>query len=107
MPGKHTIFTIGHSTRSIDEFVELLQENGFELLADVRSMPRSKRHPQFNIETLPLSLKEHTIEYLHIPALGGLRGKKKDATPSRNAAWRVSNFRNYADYAETSVFRHG
>src|SRR5437773_1039082 len=93
MPGKQTIYTIGHSTRSIEEFVELLQENEIQLLADVRSMPRSKRHPQFNIETLPVSLKEHSIEYLHIPALGGLRGKKKDEVPSRNTAWRVSNFR--------------
>jgi|SRR5665213_4409614 len=102
-----TIFTIGHSTRSIDEFLALLQQVGVDLLVDVRSIPRSRTNPQFNADALPGPLGDVGIHYRHLPALGGLRHRKKGATPSLNTFWRVVAFRNYADYAETDAFRTG
>ena len=98
------IWTIGHSTRNIDAFISLLEENGIKLLADVRSLPGSKRYPQFNKETLEESLKERGIRYEHFPELGGRRKSKPD---SRNSAWRNASFRGYADYMETEEFRKG
>ena len=98
------IWTIGHSTRAIDNFVSLLEENGIKLVADVRSLPGSKRHPQFNRETLAESLKEHGIGYEHFPELGGRRKVKKE---SNNTAWRNASFRGYADHMETEEFRTG
>jgi uncharacterized protein (DUF488 family) len=98
------IWTIGHSTRQIDIFISLLEENGIKLIADVRLLPGSKRHPQFNKETLANSLRERGIRYEHFPELGGRRKAKPD---SRNTAWRNEAFRGYADYMETNEFREG
>jgi uncharacterized protein (DUF488 family) len=99
-------FTIGHSTRSIEEFVALLHESRVILVADVRTVPRSRANPQFNADTLPASLAERGIGYEHIAALGGLRGKRKGG-PSPNGMWENDSFRNYADYAMTEPFRAG
>jgi uncharacterized protein (DUF488 family) len=96
-----TIFTIGHSTRTIDEFVELLKTNGVTMLVDVRTVPRSRHNPQFNKETLPNALKPYGIKYVHMPDIGGLRHPKRD---SINLAWRNSSFRGYADYMQTQEF---
>ena len=95
------IWTIGHSTRRIDEFISLLKENGIELLADVRAWPGSKRYPHFNKEPLAESLNAHGIRYEHFPELGG---KRKPNPDSHNIAWRNTSFRGYADYMETSAF---
>jgi uncharacterized protein (DUF488 family) len=98
------IWTIGHSTRKIDIFISLLEDNGIKLIADVRMFPGSKRYPQFNREPLASSLSEHGIRYEHFPELGGRRKPKPD---SRNTAWRNEAFRGYADYMETEEFRKG
>lgn len=100
-------FTIGHSTRTIVEFADLLQESRVDLVVDVRSMPRSRTNPQFNGESLPEALAPWQIGYEHIAELGGLRGKAQGAEPSPNAYWRVRGFRNYADYALTKPFSTG
>jgi uncharacterized protein (DUF488 family) len=102
-----TVFTIGHSTRTIPEFVALLRQVDVDLLVDVRSIPRSRAMPQFNLEALPASLAEAGIAYQHLPMLGGRRHHPKGSPPSRNTFWRVLAFRNYADYAETSPFHTG
>ena len=98
------IWTIGHSTRTIDEFVAALETHGIKLVADVRSLPGSKRYPQFNKEALAQSLGERGIRYEHFPELGGRRKAKKN---SHNTAWRNASFRGYADYMKTEEFREG
>jgi uncharacterized protein (DUF488 family) len=98
------IWTIGHSTRGIDEFISLLEKNGIKLLADVRSWPGSKRHPQYNKEALAKSLSECGIRYEHLVELGGRRKTRRD---SGNTAWRNASFRGYADHMETEDFRKG
>ena len=98
------IWTIGHSTRTIDEFISLLKENEIQLLADVRAWPSSKRYPQFNKDALAESLNANGIRYEHFPELGGKRKAKPD---SRNTAWRNASFRGYADYMETEQFQRG
>jgi uncharacterized protein (DUF488 family) len=98
------VWTIGHSTRTIEEFVGALQANGIKLLADVRLLPGSKRYPQFNKEELAKSLREHGIGYEHFPELGGRRKARKD---SRNTAWRNESLRGYADHMETAEFASG
>jgi uncharacterized protein (DUF488 family) len=98
------IWTIGHSTRKIDIFPSLLEENGIKLVADVRMFPGSKRYPQFGREALANSLGEAGIRYEHFPELGGRRKAKPD---SQNTAWRNESFRGYADYMETEDFRKG
>ena len=98
------IWTIGHSTRTIDEFISLLQANQIRLLFDVRSLPGSKRYPQFNKEALADSLGKTGIQYEHFPELGGRRKAKPE---SKNTAWRNASFRGYADYMETEEFRKG
>jgi len=98
------IWTIGHSTRGIDEFISLLEENEIKLLVDVRAWPGSKRYPQFNKDALAESLNAHGIRYEHFPELGGKRKSKPD---SRNTAWRNASFRGYADYMETEQFQKG
>ena len=98
------IWTIGHSTRGIDEFISLLKENQIKLLIDVRAFPGSKRYPQFNREALAKSLNAHGIRYEHFPELGG---KRKSRPDSRNTAWRNASFRGYADYMETEQFQKG
>jgi hypothetical protein len=96
-----TILTIGHSTRPLDEFIELLRLNGVTLLVDVRTVPRSRHNPQFNQESLPESLSAHGIAYQHLPELGGLRKTRKD---SPNTGWENASFRGYADYMQTPEF---
>ncbi len=98
------IWTIGHSTRTIGKFISLLEEHGIKLLADVRSLPGSKRYPQFNKETLADSLAQAGIRYEHFPELGGRRKARHD---SRNTAWRNASFRGYADHMETEEFGKG
>jgi uncharacterized protein (DUF488 family) len=100
-------FTIGHSTRSIQEFTDLLRAEQVGLVVDVRTVPRSRTNPQFNRDTLPDSLAAHQIGYEHIAALGGLRGKQRSAEPSPNGFWTNTSFRNYADHALTPDFRAG
>ncbi len=107
MPEPGTIFTIGHSTRPLAELVALLREAGVAVLVDVRSVPRSRANPQFNTETLAPALAAAGIAYHHLPALGGLRGRRRGAAASRNTLWQVEAFRNYADYALTAAFRAG
>jgi uncharacterized protein (DUF488 family) len=98
------VFTVGHSTRSIEEFLALLTAHEIKLLVDVRTVPRSRHNPQFNREALPGSLSAAGIAYLHMPELGGLRHPRKDST---NTAWRNLSFRGYADYMETPEFEKG
>ncbi len=92
---------MGHSTLPIDSFLALLVAYGIELLMDIRTIPRSRRNPQFNTDVLPASLATAGIGYLHRPALGGLRHARKD---SINTAWRNASFRGYADYMQTAEF---
>lgn len=98
------IWTIGHSTRTIEVFISLLAEQGIRLLVDVRSLPGSKRYPQFNTEALADSLGEAGIRYEHFPELGG---RRKAMPGSTNIAWRNASFRGYADYMETEEFQKG
>ena len=102
-----TIFTIGHSTRTLAELVALLRQVDVTLLVDVRSFPRSRTTPQFNQDTLPDALAAEGIGYRHLGAIGGRRHHRKGAPHSINLYWRVLAFRNYADYAETAEFRAG
>src|SRR6185312_1167921 len=102
-----TVFTIGHSTRTIADFVALLRQAGVDMVVDVRSFPRSRTNPQFNTETLPGTLAEAGMSYRHLSALGGRRHRSKAAAPSLNLLWRNDSFRNYADYAATDAFRAG
>ena len=99
-----TVFTIGHSTRTLEELVAILQSHGVSELVDVRTVPRSRHVPQFNAETLPSALAASGIEYMSLPALGGLR---KASPNSVNMAWRNASFRGYADYMQTPAFRAG
>jgi uncharacterized protein (DUF488 family) len=101
-----TVFTIGHSTRPIEEFAALLREAGVDLVVDIRTVPRSRTNPQYNRETLPEALRPYGLGYRHIAALGGRRGRRKGG-PSPNTLWRNDSFRNYADYATTDAFRAG
>ena len=96
-----TIFTIGHSTRPIDEFIELLRANGVTQLIDIRTIPKSRHNPQFNTDALSASLRAERIRYLHLKALGGLRHAKAD---SINVGWRNASFRGFADYMQTDEF---
>lgn len=100
-------FTIGHSTRTVDEFVELLRQVEVDLVVDVRSIPRSRTNPQYNLETFSETLSAYQIAYAYIPALGGRRGKARDVPPTVNAFWDNQSFHNYADYAMTEAFRSG
>ena len=102
-----TTFTIGHSTRTLSELMDLLREAQIELLVDVRSVPRSRTNPQFNIDILPEALAAAGVGYRHLPSLGGRRHHRKNAMPSPNTLWRNASFRNYADYAGTEAFRVG
>jgi uncharacterized protein (DUF488 family) len=98
------IFTIGHSTRSIEEFVELLRAGPAELVVDVRTVPRSRRNPQYNEDALPDELAPFQIGYVRIPGLGGLRGRSNDVPPEVNGHWENQSFHNYADYALSGEF---
>jgi uncharacterized protein (DUF488 family) len=95
------VLTIGHSTRSIESFIEMLLAHGVKRLVDVRTIPRSRTNPQFNRESLAQALAEAGIGYTHVAELGGLRHARKD---SRNTGWRNASFRGYADYMQTPEF---
>lgn len=103
----YRFFTIGHSTRSIGEFADLLRNAEVQLVIDVRTVPRSRTNPQYNSEILPKTLSESQIEYEHIAALGGLRGRKRDVPADVNAFWQNQRFHNYADYAMSEDFHSG
>lgn len=96
-----TIYTIGHSTRPADEFTRILHTYGIELLADIRTVPRSRKNPQYDQEELKRLLRGARISYRHLAGLGGLRHAHKD---SPNAGWRNASFRGYADYMQTPEF---
>jgi len=96
------LYTIGHSTRSLEELLALLRENGVERLADIRRYPGSRRYPHFSRDALSQSLPEQGIEYIHVPELGGRRSPLRD---SPNTAWRNPQFRAYADHMGTDEFR--
>jgi uncharacterized protein (DUF488 family) len=96
---RNVFFTVGHATRPIGAFLDLLRQVEILIVADVRSVPRSRTNPQFNRELLAGSLSAIGIEYQHIPELGGLRSKQKDAPVAVNAFWQNQSFHNYADYA--------
>ena len=102
--GGLSIWTVGHSTHPIDEFIRIVQSAGIRQLVDVRTIPRSRRNPQFNRENLPESLKASGIAYKHMPRLGGLRQPRPD---SINRGWRNASFRGYADYMQAPEFRSG
>lgn len=100
-----TVFTLGHSTRTMDQLVTLLEAHGVKILADVRSFPHSETNPQFNQDVIELDLGNHQIRYVWLQKLGGRRkGFGKD---SKNTCWKNISFRNYADYMETSSFMEG
>lgn len=101
---KPVIFTIGHSTHPIDEFIELLKAHGIQAVADVRTIPKSRHNPQFNEDDLKVSLREARIRYRHVTKLGGLRHTTKD---SINLGWRNASFRGYADYMAAPEFEAG
>jgi uncharacterized protein (DUF488 family) len=100
---KRHISTIGHSTRGIGEFIEILDSFQIKSLVDVRSFPGSKRFPHFNKESLKIFLEEHSIEYIHMPELGG---RRKPSENSKNSVWKNEAFRGYADYMETAEFKN-
>jgi uncharacterized protein (DUF488 family) len=98
------IFTIGHSTRSIDEFLQILRHYNIQEVIDIRTIPKSRHNPQYNCEELAQVLRNHHIGYRHQKNLGGLRHPHKD---SINKGWRNSSFRGYADYMQTNEFSEG
>ncbi len=95
------VLTVGHSTRPLDDFIDLLKTHGVRMIVDVRTVPRSRHNPQFNLGTLPEVLKSSRIGYRHVPGLGGLRHGRPD---SPNMGWRNSSFRGFADYMQTKEF---
>jgi uncharacterized protein (DUF488 family) len=101
---KPVIFTIGHSTRPLDEFIELLRSHGVERVIDIRTIPRSRHNPQFSGETLAPALRAARIGYVQLKKLGGLRHAKAD---SKNLGWRNASFRGFADYMQTPEFEEG
>jgi len=101
---KITVFTIGHSTRSIEDFLEILKHYGITQVVDVRTIPKSRHNPQFNENDLAHVLRNHHIGYRHQKNLGGLRHTKSDSV---NTAWKNASFRGYADYMQTEEFRNG
>jgi uncharacterized protein (DUF488 family) len=102
---KPHLFTIGHSTRTSDEFIALLKDRGIERVADVRSFPGSRRHPQFGKAALEAALEQAGIHYIHMVSLGGRRGRQEVAM--HDTHWRNQAFANYADYTQTPPFRAG
>lgn len=98
------MYTIGHSTRPLEDLIGLLKAHSITMLVDVRTIPRSRKNPQFNIDTLPAELEKAGIKYLHLKGLGGLRKAKKDSV---NMGWRNESFRGFADYMQTAEFDEG
>lgn len=104
---KLPFFTVGHSTRSIGEFVELLEAAGVAFLVDVRRLPGSRSYPQFNADALAEVLAQVGIGYRHLTALGGRRRRDRDVPPELNGFWQNRSFHNYADYALSGEFQTG
>lgn len=102
--GQHIIYTIGHSTYSLDTFIQMLVSFDIQIVADIRSLPDSHKFPQFNKENLAISLERHSIQYIHMEALGG---RRKVLRNSKNTRWHHPSFRGYADYMETEAFKDG
>lgn len=98
------VLTIGHSTRTMEAFLQLLRAHGVERVVDIRTIPRSRHNPQFNRDTLPARLRADGIRYVHLAKLGGLRHPQRD---SPNTGWRNTSFRGFADYMQTSDFEAG
>jgi uncharacterized protein (DUF488 family) len=103
----HPFYTIGHGTRPIGDFVDVLRRAAVGCVVDVRTVPRSRTNPQYDRDALPPALDSHRIGYEHLAALGGLRAKARDVAPSVNAYWQNQSFHNYADYAMSDDFRAG
>ena len=101
------IFTVGHSTRTIAEFVDLLRVGAVEEVVDIRTVPRSRTNPQYNLDVLPGALAAYQIGHRYLAALGGLRKKTPGIAPEVNGLWRNRSFHNYADYALTAEFARG
>lgn len=101
----HTIYTIGHSTRALEELVELLNEHGVACLIDIRAYPGSRTNPQFNKDNLEDKIPEAGVEYDHMRALGGRRKNSEKIDPSPNTFWNNKSFQNYADYALSAAFQ--
>ena len=99
---RNFIFTIGHSTRQIDDFIHLLKSHGVQRVVDVRTLPRSRFNPQFDITRLPALLHAAHLHYTHLPGLGGLRRPHRD---SPNIGWRNKSFRGYADHMQSGAFQ--
>ena len=99
---RNCVYTIGHSTRSIDDFIHLLKSHGVQRVIDVRTLPRSRVNPQFDITRLPALLRAAHLHYTHLPGLGGLRRPHRD---SQNTAWRNLSFRGYADHMQSANFK--
>lgn len=104
IPGTHTIYTIGHSTHSLEQLLTMLQSFSIKILADIRRLPGSRKFPQFDKENLEMSLHEIGIEYIHLEDLGG---KRRVHRYSKNTRWRNASFRAYADHMETEEFKEG
>jgi uncharacterized protein (DUF488 family) len=105
--GARPIHTIGHSTRTIEEFVALLRIGKVDMVVDIRTVPRSRTNPHYNLDVLPEALAEWQIGHVYMAELGGLRGKSKDVPPEVNGFWTNQSFHNYADYALSETFRIG
>ena len=101
------IYTVGHSTRTLDEFIEILRLGNVQRLVDVRSIPRSRTNPQYNLDALPATLSAWQIRHTIIPELGGRRSRQKGVPPEFNGYWQNRSFHNYADYAISEEFRVG
>lgn len=99
------LYTIGHSTHTLEDFIAILRAYGVTHLIDIRTISRSLKNPQFNEATLPRALEAEGLRYTHVAELGGLRHKSKSVDPEVNGAWEVTSFHNYADYAESAPFR--
>lgn len=107
MSAEPPIFTIGHSTRSIPQFVDLLRVGQVSLVVDVRTVPRSRRNPQYNEDVLASELGEYQVGYTRIAALGGLRGRSPGVPQALNGLWENKSFHNYADYALSDEYSAG
>jgi uncharacterized protein (DUF488 family) len=104
---KLPFFSVGHSSRTIEDFVQLLRFAEVETVADIRSFPNSRSNPQFNRDVLPDRLAAFRLAYVHIPELGGRRGRSRNVPPEANGLWDNQSFHDYADYALSAGFRVG
>lgn len=103
----HRLYTVGHSTRSLETFIELLRSFSVETLVDIRTVPRSRTNPQYNLDQLPEALQAQGLRHCRIDALGGLRKKSTSVPEATNGFWENRSFHNYADYALSDAFEAG